>query len=345
MGKFDVEEPAFAPPPITEDDFPSGVTKLRPKKSNGQHPPEERPLPPPGESAFSLIERDLPDPVRLCDPWATEGVNLIAGRPKLGKTTLARQKLAAAALGGKYLDSDFKEPIKCAFLSLEEGEYLARAKFKMAQFPDEALASIQLHFAWPRGADGVNQLDDYLGANPDTKLVVIDSLSKFRDVPDARANAFLEDYKAITMLHDLTKSRHGICIDVVHHTRKHRSEDPMDDISGTYGLTAGCDSYIVLRYHQDGATLHIGGRLWARDDNAYLIKRGQNQRWEMVGPDGGLPDEQVETLRHVKSSPIGMSGTTLAELLNISRQAAWQRLDLLIEKGFASKRMGKVYAK
>jgi hypothetical protein len=147
------------------------------------------------------------------------------------------------------------------------------------------------------------------------------------------------------MLHDLAKVHHGLCIDVIHHTRKAKSDDPMDDISGTYGLTAGCDSYIVLRYHQDGATMHIGGRLWARDENSYLIKKAENQRWEMVGPDGGLPDEQVETLRHVKASPVGMSGMTLAGILNISRQAAWQRLDLLVEKGFASKRMGKVYAK
>jgi hypothetical protein len=336
-------------PPSSAHDFPPGATSERPKviplkKPNGGGAPTVTKIPI-GESAFSLIERDLPDPVRLCDPWATEGVNLIAGKPKLGKTTIERQKLVAAAMGGQFLDSSFPKPVKCAFLSLEEGEYLARAKFKMGKFPDEALGSIQLHFDWPRGADGVNQLDDYLTANPDIKLVCIDSLTRFRSVPDIRANAFIEDYTAITMLHDLAKVHHGLCIDVIHHTRKAKSDDPMDDISGTYGLTAGCDSYIVLRYHQDGATMHIGGRLWARDENSYLIKKAENQRWEMVGPDGGLPDEQVETLRHVKASPVGMSGMTLAGILNISRQAAWQRLDLLVEKGFASKRMGKVYAK
>jgi biotin operon repressor len=40
-----------------------------------------------------------------------------------------------------------------------------------------------------------------------------------------------------------------------------------------------------------------------------------------------------------------MSGVTLGQKLNISRQAAWQRLDILVDKGVAYKRMGKVYAK
>ena len=342
--RFEDDEPAGMPPPL---EFP-GATSERPKvvqikKPNGDQPPAI--VIPVGESAFSLVERDLPDPVRLCDPWATEGLNLIAGKPKLGKTTILRQKLAAAAVGGQFFDSSFPTPVKCAYLSLEEGEYLTRTKFKMAKFQDEAMASIQLHFEWPRGGEGVNQLDSYLTANPGIKYVAIDSLTKFRAIPDSRANAFIEDYQAISQLHDLSKHHHGVCIDMAHHTRKAKSDDPMDDISGTYGLTAGCDSYVVLRYHADGAMMHIGGRLWARDDNSYLIKKAENQRWDMVGPDGGLPDEQVETLRHVKASPFGMSGAKLAEILTISRQAAWQRLDLLVEKGFASKRMGKVYAK
>src|SRR5678815_4517436 len=113
-------------------DWPAGASVERPapKKPNGDASQQEPPIPA-GESAFALLERDIPEPVRLCDPWATEGVNLIAGRPKLGKTTLVRQKLAAAAVGGAFLDSAFTKPVRCIFLSLEEGELLCRAKLRM----------------------------------------------------------------------------------------------------------------------------------------------------------------------------------------------------------------------
>ena len=119
----------------------------------------------------------------------------------------------------------------------------------------------------------------------------------------------------------------------------------MEEIRGTYGLTAAVDSYMVMRHHADGALLYAGGRLWSRNDNEYKIVRSNQQRWEMIGPNSGLTDEQDETLRHVRSAVGGMSGVKLAEILHITRQSAWQRLDILLEKGVVSKRMGKVYAK
>jgi biotin operon repressor len=75
------------------------------------------------------------------------------------------------------------------------------------------------------------------------------------------------------------------------------------------------------------------------------MKRGENQTWEMLGPNLGLTDIALTTLDLVRAAPSGMSGITLSEKLSITRQSAWERLDLLIEKGVAIKRMGKVYAK
>ena len=68
-------------------------------------------------------------------------------------------------------------------------------------------------------------------------------------------------------------------------------------------------------------------------------------RWEMMGVNTGLTDEQQEALELVKANPGGMSGSKLAEILSITSQSAWQRLDLLLEKGFVAKRSGRVYAK
>lgn len=327
-----------------EDEFPPEASKVRPLKAVARlAPPAEIPVPA-GESAFSLLERDIPEPVRLCDPWATEGVNLIAGRPKLGKTTLSRQKLAAAATGTLFLDAPFKVPVKCAFLSLEEGELLCRMKFKQHAFCDEALGAIQLFFDWPRGVDGVDLLDRYLTANPEVHFVVVDSLTKFRTVPDARTPAFMADYDAINLLHEMAKRHPGCCIDVVHHTRKAKSEDPIDDVSGTYGLTAASDCIVVLRPHTDGALLYVYSRLWNRKDSEYKLRRTEG-RWEMLGVNLGLTDEQLQALEYVKKSPGGLGGQELGNILGITTPSAWQRLDLLIEHGVAVKRYGKVFVK
>jgi RecA-family ATPase len=330
---------------VQDDDsaFPPGASKEKPKKKPNGELPNDLPIPK-GESAFALTERDIPDPVRLCDPWATEGVTILAGRPKLGKTTLERQKLAAAASGSAFLDSTFTKPVLCAFLSLEEGELLTRMKFKQANFSEAALIGIDIHFTWERGAIGVEQLERYLDANPDVQFVVIDSLSRFRTVPDVRTPAFMADYEAMSLLNECSKRHPGVCIDVIHHTRKMKGDDPMDDISGTYGLTAAATTCIVLRHHADGATMFIEGRLWTRNDNNYILKRAGGQ-WEMVGVNIGLPDEQIQTLDIIKAHPEGIGGTALGNKLGITQPSAWQRIDILIEKGFVVKRHGRAYIK
>jgi DNA-binding MarR family transcriptional regulator len=65
----------------------------------------------------------------------------------------------------------------------------------------------------------------------------------------------------------------------------------------------------------------------------------------MVGVNMGLPNEQMETLRIIKEQVTGIGGTALGEKLGITQQSAWQRIDILIEKGFVVKRHGKAYVK
>ena len=297
---------------------------------------------PEGETALELVERDIPEPRRRCNPWGTEGLNLIASRPKLGKTTLIRQKLAAFGVGGEFLGAPC-EMTPSAFLSLEEGPRLMRSKFKRAGFPEEALAAIRIFYEWPRGSEGVEQLGRLLTEKSHIGYVAIDTLSRFRAVPDSRTPAFIADYEAMSMLHRLTTSHPGLVVDVAHHTRKMRSEDPIDDISGTYGLSAACDSYCVLRWHEDGAVMHVGGRLWERDVSDYKLRRA-NQRWELAGEHTGLTAEQERTLELVRSSG-GIGGQVLADRLGIGKQSAWDRLESLVAKGVAFKKEGVVYAK
>ena len=90
--------------------------------------------------------------------------------------------------------------------------------------------------------------------------------------------------------------------------------------------------------------MFIGGRMWARDDNQYLLKR-EGGGWQMVGVNLGLPSEQIHTLGIIKSRADGIGGTELAEKLGISQPSAWGRIDILIEKGFVVKRHGRAYLK
>lgn len=324
---------------------PDKLIAAKKPNGDGQRPPAktvELPPLPKGESAFELLERELPEPRKWCDPWAVEGVNLIASRPKLGKTTMLRQKAAALGAGAEFLGSPCTKTASL-ILSLEEGPRLMRAKFKRAGFPESALAAITLFYQWPRGAEGVELLERYLKEHPEIGHTGIDSLSKFREVPDHRTPAFIADYETMSRLHDMGKRLPGRSIDVVHHTRKARSDDPIDDISGTYGLTAACDSYLVLRHHADGALLYAGGRLWDREISEYRLRRAE-QRWEMLGEFKNLSPDQEATFERVRRSG-GLSATDLAQQLGITRQSAHDRLRVLLDKGVLFSEAGVFHEK
>jgi hypothetical protein len=184
-----------------------------------------------------------------------------------------------------------------------------------------------------------------LEENTEVKVVVIDSLTKFRSVPDPRSPSFSADYEAVSALHNITNKYPGVCIDVVHHTRKMKGDDPIDSISGTYGLTAAVDSYVVLTHHLDGAVMHVGGRLWEREENQFTLKRAPGQTWEMIGVHLDITEKQREAFELVKESPGGLTGKELGDKLCITQPSGWQRLDELLEKGLITKRYGRCYAK
>ena len=120
-----------------------------------------------------------------------------------------------------------------------------------------------------------------------------------------------------------------------------RSDDPIDDISGTYGLTAALDSYAVMRHHDDGAVLHAGGRLWMIDANKFELRRG-SQRWELLGEFSGLSPVLKDTLEALRGSR-GMGVTDCANHWNIAKSTASERLDKLVQAGVARKSKSGTY--
>ncbi len=59
---------------------------------------------------------------------------------------------------------------------------------------------------------------------------------------------------------ELAKATPGLCILVVHHTRKAEADDAFDTISGTFGLTGVADTLLVFGKHGEGAKLEAQGR-------------------------------------------------------------------------------------
>lgn len=188
-----------------------------------------------------------------------EGLHILAGSPKIGKSWLALWICLRVSKGVPVWDlSTMRGTV--LYLCLEDS--YARIQNRLFQITSDAPDT--LHFTNLSGSigDGLeNQITAFLAVHPDTNLIVIDTLQKIRDiVPDS--NSYASDYRDLSMLKNLA-DKHHIAILLVHHLRKMKDDDPMNMISGTTGISGATDSNFVLKRkdrNSPRAELHCTGR-------------------------------------------------------------------------------------
>lgn len=120
----------------------------------------------------------------------------------------------------------------------------------------------------------------------DTRLVIIDTLQKIRG-EGGEKYSYSNDYEVISKLKAIA-DKTGICLLLVHHTRKQQADDKFDMISGTNGLPGSADGAFLL-YKENrtstAAVLDISGRD-QQDQRLYLSRNKEHLTWEL---------EEVET--------------------------------------------------
>ena len=195
----------------------------------------------------------------LVDELIPEGLHILAGAPKIGKSWLALWLCLCVAQGQPlwYFATTQGEVL---YLSLEDS--FQRIQTRLFDLTEDAPPT--LHFAimadmLKHGLE--QQIEQFLMEHPTTKLVVIDTLQRVRSA-GGDGNLYANDYQDIGLLKKLADKRH-IAILLLHHLRKLHDDDPMNMISGSTGLSGAADSTFVLQKSSrlaNIASLHCTGR-------------------------------------------------------------------------------------
>lgn len=140
----------------------------------------------------SLFGTEFPPPTWIVPDLLTTGLTILAGAPKLGKSWLALGLGVAVGSGGAVIGQFRVELRKALYFALEDTP--RRLQERLLKIGAPRLSALTICPSWRRGAEGIKDLDDYLTAFPETKLVIIDTLEKFRDRTHPGESIYTADY-------------------------------------------------------------------------------------------------------------------------------------------------------
>lgn len=229
------------------------------------------------------------------------GTYIFAGAPKLGKSFLMAQ-LAYHISTGTPLWNYTTRKGTVLYLALED-DYRRLQERLYRMFGTDCVDDLYFSVKAEHLGKGLDeQLNKFITDHPRTNLIIIDTLQKIRET-SGDSYSYSNDYDVISRIKAFTDSK-GICILLVHHTRKQSADDKFDMISGTTGLLGAADGGFVLQKEKrtaNNAVLEISGRDQP-DQKLYLIRNTNTLLWELDRAETELWKAPAEPLLEIIAS-------------------------------------------
>ena len=246
-------------------------------------------------SMTELYENVYQSKPPLIDGLLYPGTYIFAGAPKLGKSFLMAQLAYHISTGTPLWNYTVRKGT-VLYLALED-DYRRLQERLYRMFGAESTDNLYFSVSASQLGNGLDeQLQGFITEHPDTKLIIIDTLQKVREVGGDKYS-YASDYEIINRIKKFTDC-HGICVLLVHHTRKQTAEDKFDMISGTTGLLGAADGGFVLQKEKrtsNAATLEVSGRDQP-DQKIYLNRNPETLLWDLDRVETELWKEPPEPL-------------------------------------------------
>jgi len=312
---------------IIKDEFLCVVDATTPGADTGAEPE-----PFPGViTADRLQAKEFKPVMFVLPPFLAEGVTMLAGKPKLGKSWLMLDIAAGIASGTPVLGNMPVLQGKVLGLFLEDSERRLQARLRKLEAAGEVWpADLELTTRWPRiDEGGLSDLESWCRQAKNPKGIIIDTLAKLRPARPSKKQQYDLDYEVLAGLHKIAHD-FQVAIIVVHHTRKADADDVFDTVSGTLGLTGAADTILVLSKRSGKAVLHARGRDIADSETALKFDPDRC-RWSALGDatDVFVSDERSRIQAALDNAPEPMSPKELMLATGVKNRNA---IDLLLMK-------------
>ena len=221
----------------------------------------------------------------IIDSLLSQGLHILSGSPKVGKSWLALTLSVKIANGEDIWGMPVKKGTTL-YLCLEDSTI--RIQNRLLDVTEDAPDSV--HFCTECACLGKGleeQLEKFIADHPDTVLIIIDTLQMIRG---SNENNYANDYRDLTALKKIADA-HGIAILLIHHLRKKKEGEPFAWVSGTTGLIGAADGNFVLdqsdRSAQKATLFCVGRDIEYRE---ITVQMDENHVWELVSDSRDDPD-------------------------------------------------------
>lgn len=271
-------------------------------------------------TAFELANKEFPAVRWVVPNLIPEGTMLLAGKPKMGKSWFALQLCIAVATGEKALEEIEVDRGEALYLALEDNERRLQDRLNKLLAGREAPRGLHMTTVSNRVDSGLlEDLEEFLEANQDVRLVVIDTIVKVRPQGSTKQTLYEQDYEAVSALTDLA-GLYNVAIILVHHLKKGEAEDILDLISGSTGLTGGVDGALVLNRTRSAADAILKAAHRDLKDDPELALAWDSERavWKLIGDaeEYRLGKERREILDVLANADGPMKPIEIAEALD-----------------------------
>jgi hypothetical protein len=278
-----------------------------------------------------------PEPKWIVPGYIPEGLTVLAGNSKIGKSYMCLDIAAAVASGASCLAAPVCELGDVLYVAAEDrvDRILARLT---SWNPDKStwplahlkfLSSPMLRPASEQSAEWAET-----AANP--RLLILDTLARTIPDTDSRKGPYDREVERMSKVQDFA-SKYGIGVLVVTHTNQAKVEEGQDwmlRVSGTTGIIGTADTTMLLdaqRGSPDGM-LHVTGRdIQDRSD----VLRRVGEWWQVFdgASIGALGDRSVQIMDWACSQPAPVGPQDVSTALDIPVATINTYLGRLVRSG------------
>ena len=214
------------------------------------------------QTSTHLLKQEFPPLRYFVDEILTEGLTILGGKPKKGKSYLSLDMSLSIAVGRQAFRKFDTEQARVLYVSLEDGPRRLQTRLRQLQPNIATPEGLDFVYEFPRLGDGaLEALQHYAKTY---SVIILDVLGRM--LPQMQSvRKSLSEYQEFTeLLGPIQKwaTTAHVAVLLIDHVRKAAAEDIFDTIIGSQGKWGQADNGLVYerKGEEKDGVLHLAGR-------------------------------------------------------------------------------------